>query len=118
MDGAGFRFGAEKVSSADLGGDGAQFSGCFDACGGGNTPCRNNRDFYPGYDLGEQRKGTHVQAKVARQKVAAMATGLEPLCNDGVCASFLQPQGFGHGGGAGQYLHSAGFYVGQQVGGR
>ena len=118
VDGAGFCFGAEKVCSADLGGDGTQFCGCFDAFGGGNTACRNDRQFDPGYDLGEQRKGTHVQTKVARQKVAAMATGLEPLCNDRVCASLLQPQGFGHRGGTGQYLHAVGFDVCQQVGGR
>ncbi len=118
VQGAGEGFGREHVGGADLHAGGAQRHGGGHAVCIGNAAGRDDRHANRTHHLRQQRKGAELRRQVVREKVPAMAAGLQPLGNDGVDTLRLQPQRLVDRGGGGEDLRAPSAHLGQQRLGR
>lgn len=79
-----------------------------------DTSCSDDRQLHCRHYLWQKGKGALLQAEILTQEVAAMATRLQPLGDDGIGSVVSKPLCFCHRGGAGKHFCACGFYLGKQ----
>ncbi len=116
VQGRGRRLVATEERRSHLYGARPQSKGGSDALSIDYASCSDDRDRYCRHYLWQKGKGALLQAEILTQEVAAMATRLQSLGDDGIGSVVSKPLRFCHRGGAGKHFCACGFYLGKQLG--
>ena len=113
---AGRDFGAQEIGGADLHARGTEAQCRRHAAGVGDAARGDHGHSYRRDDLRNQSERAELSRQVRGQEVAAVASGLEALGDDGVDAARLEPTGLVHGGSRREDSRAPGAHAGEQLG--